>query len=177
MLSVGTGGHREGFRTIEAGAATWARGRRYSVVMTIAEFEILPPFVGGLLIGTAATLVLWLNGKIAGISGIVARLFTRVAADTAWRAFFTLGMVSGGCVAFRLSARAAEFESHSGGAELIAAGLCVGLGTRLGGGCTSGHGVCGIARQSRRSIIATLTFMAMAFATVWIKTHVVGRVA
>ena len=145
--------------------------------MTIAEFEALPSFVGGLLIGTAATLVLWLNGKIAGISGIVARLFTRVAGDTAWRALFLLGMVAGGGAVFRLSARAAEFESRTSGVVLVVAGLCVGLGTRVGGGCTSGHGVCGMARLSRRSIVATLTFMATAFATVYVVNHLVGGAA
>lgn len=142
--------------------------------MTNADYAALPAFAGGLLIGLAATLVLWLNGKVAGISGIVARLFTHVPGDRAWRALFVLGLVAGGAWIFRLNARAAEFESSAGTLELALAGLLVGVGTRVGGGCTSGHGVCGMASGSRRSIVATLVFMATGFATVYVVRHVLG---
>lgn len=129
---------------------------------------------GGMLIGLAAT-VLWLGlGKTAGISGIISRALT-AAEDRAWRIAFLLGLVSAGLLV-RVVYPAFLFDLHvsSSGPLLITAGLLVGFGTRLGNGCTSGHGVCGLARLSARSIVATLVFMATGMATVWIVRHITG---
>jgi hypothetical protein len=136
------------------------------------HFTPVPALAGGVLIGLGAVLVLFLNGKVAGISGIVARLFTGVAGDTAWRVAFLAGMLAGGAATFAASAQFAAFELRAGWARILAAGFLVGLGTRLGGGCTSGHGVCGMARGSPRSIAATLAFMAAGFVTVYVMHHV-----
>ncbi|HET6195031.1 MAG TPA: YeeE/YedE family protein, partial [Acetobacteraceae bacterium] len=129
--------------------------------------------LGGLLIGLAAA-VLWLaNGRIAGISGIVGALPSARSGDVAWRVAFLGGLI----VSPLLWAALAGPPVVSLEASLptvIAGGLLVGFGTRLGGGCTSGHGVCGLARFSRRSIVATCVFMVAGFATVFVARHVVG---
>ena len=149
----------------------------------IVHFTPVPALLGGILIGLSAVLVLYLNGRIAGISGIVARIFKRVPVDTAWRALFLLGMVAGGAAVF-LTAEpfdfeyGAAFESVRGWGGMIVAGFLVGVGTRVGGGCTSGHGVCGLARGSFQSLVAVLTFMAAGMGTVYLLRHVfTGEVA
>lgn len=126
--------------------------------MEVHNFTPLSGFGGGLLIGAAAVLLLWLNGRVAGISGIVAGIFSRPSPDVAWRAAFIAGMLTMafGWMALRGATLPLVIESNY--AELVLAGLLVGFGTRLGCGCTSGHGIVGIARFSRRSIAATLTF-------------------
>ena len=130
---------------------------------------------GGLLIGGAAALLLMLTGRIAGVSGMFATMVRIADAGPPWKlaAAFIVGLPIGAALT-SLLVRRPDIEVTSSVPLLIAAGLLVGFGTRLGNGCTSGHGVCGIGRLSPRSIAATLTFMAAAIATVFITRHVVG---
>ena len=130
---------------------------------------------GGLLIGTAAALLLLLTGRIAGVSGMVATATRVGAGGTPWSqaTAFLVGLPIG-AVLIALLVRTPEVIVTSSVPLLIVAGLLVGFGTRLGNGCTSGHGVCGMARLSPRSIAATATFMASAAATVFILRHVIG---
>jgi uncharacterized protein len=137
--------------------------------------SILLPLLGGALIGLSASLLLWANGRVAGISGIVSALLAPVRGDISWRALFFGGLLSGGLLLAWLrpgSFAAPAPLSLGGGALLVTAGLLVGFGSRLGRGCTSGHGVCGISRGSVRSIAATLTFMATGALTVFLVRHV-----
>ena len=130
---------------------------------------------GGLLIGGAAALLLMLTGRIAGVSGMFATVVRIADAGPPWKlaAAFIIGLPIGAALT-SLLVRKPDIEVTSSVPLLIAAGLLVGFGTRLGNGCTSGHGVCGIGRLSPRSIAATLTFMAAAIVTVFIVRHVVG---
>lgn len=130
--------------------------------------------VGGVMIGAAAVLLLWLNGKVAGISGIVGSTLTDFSTASRWRWFFLAGLILGGGVALYQVIGIEHIVLRASTPTLLLAGLLVGFGTRLGSGCTSGHGVCGIGRLSRRSIIATATFMAVAIATVFVQRHVLG---
>ena len=138
---------------------------------------LFPAFAigGGLLIGAAAALLLMLTGRIAGVSGMFATVVRIADAGPPWKlaAAFVIGLPIGAAIT-SLLVRRPDIEVTSSVPLLIAAGLLVGFGTRLGNGCTSGHGVCGIGRLSPRSIAATLTFMAAAIATVFITRHVVG---
>ena len=128
---------------------------------------------GGALIGLAAALLLWLNGRIAGISGIVGGLLRPVAGDTAWRVAFVLGLLLAP-LAYGLVTTLPALQVDAGYGLLVLAGLLVGVGTRYGAGCTSGHGVCGLSRLSVRSLGATVTFMAAGFATVFLVRHVIN---
>lgn len=134
------------------------------------SFTPLPAAIGGILIGTASALSLALNGKIPGISGIFSRCLTMKKADTAWRVLFLIGIIGGAIIAFQLEPKNRPLHTASLG-NLVAAGLLVGFGTRLGGGCTSGHGICGIGMGARDSLIATLIFMAVGMLTVFIIRH------
>ncbi len=125
---------------------------------------------GGLLIGIAAALFLLLNGRIAGISGILGGLFKPVAGDIAWRIAFLLGLVSSP-ILYSLVAPLPEIQVSASFPVLVVAGLLVGVGTRYGSGCTSGHGVCGLSRFSPRSLAATAAFMLAGFLTVFIVRH------
>lgn len=130
---------------------------------------------GGLLIGVAATLLLLLTGRIAGVSGLVAT-FVRIAdAGPPWRlaAAFLVGLPLGAALV-SIAVRRPEISVTSSVPLLVAGGLLVGFGTRLGSGCTSGHGVCGIGRLSPRSVVATATFMTAAIATVFVTRHLVA---
>ncbi len=127
---------------------------------------------GGILLGISATLMLLINGKVAGISGILTGLMTPKTKDFAWRLLFALGMISGGVVAVFVFGGEAPIEFETSSVMLAVAGLLVGMGTRLGNGCTSGHGICGIGRLSKRSIVATCVFMAVAGVTVFIRFHI-----
>lgn len=130
--------------------------------------------LGGAIIGLAASLLLLGAGRVAGISGIVGGLLLPQAGDAAWRAVFVAGLLAGG-LGLRLIAPAlVTNELPRSAAALIAAGFLVGFGTRLGNGCTSGHGVCGISRGSMRSVVATVTFMATGIATAWVMANVFG---
>jgi len=125
---------------------------------------------GGALIGLAAALFLLLNGRIAGISGVLGGLLKPLKGDIAWRVAFVLGLV-GAPLVYGLFAALPVPEIDAGNAALIAAGLLVGVGTRYGSGCTSGHGVCGLSRLSPRSLVATACFMGAGFACVFVIRH------
>ena len=125
---------------------------------------------GGLLIGLATALLLLLSGRIAGISGIVGGLLRPGKGDVAWRIAFVAGLLAAPLV-FSLAAPLPTVVIDAGTTTLIAAGLLVGLGTRYGSGCTSGHGVSGLSRGSPRSIVATVSFMAAGFLTVFLVRH------
>jgi uncharacterized protein len=128
---------------------------------------------GGALIGLAAALFILLNGRIAGISGIVGGLIVPSRGDIAWRAAFVIGMLAAP-TAWLLVAAAPAMQIDADYPLLIVAGLMVGIGTRYGSGCTSGHGVCGLSRLSLRSLAATFAFMAAGFVTVFIVRHLIG---
>lgn len=136
--------------------------------------DIVPPLLGGALIGLASALLLVLSGRIAGISGIVGGLIRPQPGEVGWRAAFVGGLVGAGLLMAFVLPGAFPAAAFSNLAVMAAAGLMVGLGARLGSGCTSGHGVCGIGRFSARGIVATLTFMATGTATVFVLRHVVG---
>ena len=143
--------------------------------MTIDWINFTPwtALAGGVLIGTAAGLFVLLNGRIAGISGLLASLLERGAEGRGEKALFLLGILLAPlCWLLMAELPAAEFQTNWLG--LLAAGLLVGIGTRYGSGCTSGHGVCGISRLSPRSVVATLAFMAAGFATVFVLRHLLG---
>ncbi len=128
---------------------------------------------GGLMIGIATALFLVFNGRIAGISGIVGGLLTPARGDIAWRLAFVGGLVLSPLV-FSSIAPLPQVHIEAGYPVLILAGLLVGIGTRYGSGCTSGHGVCGLSRRSPRSMVATAAFMFAGFVTVYIVRHLVG---
>jgi uncharacterized membrane protein YedE/YeeE len=141
--------------------------------MDHAHFTPVASLVGGLLIGLASALLWILNGRVAGITGIVGELYRRTPGESRWRIAFIAGLLGGGAVMHLL--RPASFGlPHGGTGTLIVAGLLVGYGTRLGNGCTSGHGLCGVSRLSPRSIAATCIFMAVGMATVFVVRHVGG---
>lgn len=128
---------------------------------------------GGALIGISASLMLAFNGRVTGISGIVGGLLSPTAGDVMWRALFVVGLLAGGALA--LAATPAAFTAGGGSlATIVAAGLLVGFGTRVGNGCTSGHGVCGISRLSPRSLAATMTFIGAGAITVLVSRAVSG---
>ncbi len=126
---------------------------------------------GGMLIGLSASLLFFLNGRIAGISGILSGVFFPAKGDVFWRVAFIAGLLAGGILAPLVFQRDFVFELNAPLPIVLLGGLLVGFGTRLGSGCTSGHSVCGIARFSWRSIAATITFMLMAILTVAITRH------
>lgn len=135
---------------------------------------LLMAVIGGLIIGMSSIILLAFNGRIAGISGIVAGFFEGRGEERSWRAVFLGGMLLGGVVLYLFDPTLfGASEGRSTGA-LIAAGLLVGYGTRLGSGCTSGHGICGLSRLSIRSLVAVLTFMFTGAVTVYIVQHVLG---
>lgn len=125
---------------------------------------------GGLLIGIAAAAFLLFNGRIAGISGILGGLLRPAPGDIAWRVAFLTGLVLAPLV-YQLQAPLPSVHIEASGMTLVLAGLLVGLGTRYGAGCTSGHGVCGLSRRSVRSLVATASFMAAGFAVVYLVRH------
>ncbi|MEX3814991.1 YeeE/YedE family protein [Paraburkholderia sp. BR13439] len=137
------------------------------------HFTPIASLCGGLLIGVAAAAMVLLLGRIAGISGIVGGLLRWTKRDGAWRAAFVVGLVVAALIARAVDAPVAITVDASWPA-VIAAGLLVGIGTRYGSGCTSGHGVCGISRGATRSLVATVTFMAAGFVTVYIIRHLLG---
>jgi uncharacterized membrane protein YedE/YeeE len=127
-----------------------------------------------MLIGLAAVLLLLANGRIAGISGIVGGLLTRATADMGWRVAFVVGLWLGAIVYWLIRGEVFTVQLVATWPVMLIGGLLVGFGTRMGGGCTSGHGVCGIARLSKRSTVATLVFMGAGIATVFITRHVLA---
>ncbi len=138
------------------------------------NFLLVAGLAGGAAIGLGAAVMLYFNGRIAGISGILGGLLQKVSSDTVWRLAFLLGMPAGVWLTTLLRGTPLTIELNASPLLLIIAGVLVGFGTRLGSGCTSGHGVCGLARLSPRSLAATGTFMAVAAITVYVMRHVVG---
>jgi uncharacterized protein len=140
----------------------------------MSNFTPFASLAGGILIGISAAAMLLFSGKIAGISGILAGVLRPVKSDTAWRLCFVLGLFAGGLLLRVLLPRAFEFGTIRSMGALTVAGLLVGAGTRLANGCTSGHGVCGVARLSARSMLATAIFMATGAAVVYVVNHLLG---
>ena len=128
---------------------------------------------GGLLIGAAAAMLLLFNGRIAGVSGILGGLLRPMAGDIGWRMAVVFGLV-GAPLVYGLAAPLPSVHVDAGMTTLVVAGLLVGVGTRYGSGCTSGHGVCGLSRLSPRSMAATAAFMIAGFVTVFIARHLFG---
>jgi len=128
---------------------------------------------GGALIGLAAVMFVLLNGRIAGISGVLGGLLSPARGDIAWRVLFLLGLFAAPWL-WRTVTAWPPVTIDASTVATIAAGLLVGFGTRLGSGCTSGHGVCGLSRLSPRSLVATLTFMAAGFVAVWVIRHLLA---
>ena len=160
------------------------------MTLDLNAFTPASALAGGAVIGLAAAMLLLFNGRIAGISGIVGGLLRPKAGDVRWRMAFLIGLIAAPWVyqvvvllpASRLLtvteytqlALLTLTQIQADTLTLIAAGLLVGVGTRVGSGCTSGHGVCGLSRLSARSLVATLTFMAAGFATVFVVRHLFG---
>ncbi|EHH1242775.1 YeeE/YedE family protein [Vibrio parahaemolyticus] len=128
---------------------------------------------GGILLGISVTILLLVNGKIAGISGIMNGIMSPKKGDYSWRLLFAVGMIAGGLISVLMLGVAVPSTANLSLGMVIAAGLLVGIGTRLGNGCTSGHGICGMGRLSKRSIVATCVFMAVAGLTVFVRLHLV----
>ncbi|WP_026354435.1 YeeE/YedE family protein [Massilia niastensis] len=143
--------------------------------MTIDWTSFTPwmSLAGGLMVGLATVMFLLLNGRIAGISGILGGLLRPARGDVAWRLAFIGGLVISPLL-FSLAAPLPEGRVEASNPVLLMAGLLVGIGTRYGSGCTSGHGVCGLSRRSPRSVAATIAFLCAGFVTVYFVRHVIG---
>jgi uncharacterized membrane protein YedE/YeeE len=139
----------------------------------MTEFTPFASLVGGILIGLAAILLMALHGRIAGMTGILSGVIPPVTGDWPWRAAFLAGSVAGP-LAYLLAGNEIDFSVPVSTAMMIASGFIVGIGVIFGSGCTSGHGICGIARFSPRSIVATVSFMAAGLVTVYVIRHVIG---
>lgn len=135
-----------------------------------AEFTPLASLIGGVLIGLSAALFILFHGRIMGVSSILGGLVAPLKGDVSWRLTFLAGLIAAPVLA-RLLGVLPQAEISAGAFELMVAGVLVGFGTSLGSGCTSGHGVCGIARLSPRSIVATLVFVGVGMATVYLRHH------
>lgn len=141
----------------------------------ITEFTPFTAIAGGALIGAGAVLAMLLLGRVAGISGIVAgALFPASLDEWAWRAAFLAGMIMSPVLYTLVMGQGPQFAMPGSTATSVVAGLLVGIGVTFGAGCASGHGVCGLARLSSRSIVATSVFMVMAVATVYVTRHLIG---
>jgi uncharacterized membrane protein YedE/YeeE len=145
--------------------------------MHIESFTPLPSLLGGILIGLSASLLLLSHGRVAGISGIYAGVLPPRAKGSAFRIWFLAGLFLAGLVTRLVWPSAFASLPVAGLGVTAVAGLLVGFGTRLGGGCTSGHGVCGLSQLSARSLVATLAFMATGMATVYVVRHLLGGVS
>jgi uncharacterized membrane protein YedE/YeeE len=139
--------------------------------MQIINFTPLSALLGGALIGLAAAAMWWLLGRITGISGILGNALNARGLDLAWRAAFIAGLLASGIIAAAVFSGAVHFQMEAGYVRAVIAGLIVGFGTQMGGGCTSGHGVCGVSRLSLRSLAATGIFMAAGFFIVFVIRH------
>ena len=144
--------------------------------MEIVNFTPVSALIGGALIGLSAAFLLWSQGRIAGISGIVGGLTRPVRGDIAWRVVFVIGLVLGGLLyrLLGLGVGVEHIQSVVSPGLLVLAGLLVGIGATLGAGCTSGHGICGLARRSPRSLVATLSFMGSGLVTVLVVRQLMG---
>ena len=132
----------------------------------MTEFEVAMPLAGGILIGVAAAMTLLFSGKIAGISGIFGGMLFQQGVERTWQTVFVAGLIAGGVLLYNINTEYFEDSSGRGLVAVTIAGLLVGIGTRVSGGCTSGHGVCGIGRLSSRSLAATVTFVVAGMAMV-----------
>lgn len=142
----------------------------------MTDFTPAMSAAGGLLIGVSAAVLMLGLGRIAGVSGILGAVFSRGGEPASWRFAFLFGLPIGAAlIALSGGSAAPTIDIPAGRAMLVIAGLLVGFGTQLGSGCTSGHGVCGISRGSRRSITATAVFMGTGFATVYVVRHLLGQ--
>jgi len=140
----------------------------------MSHFTPIPSLIGGALIGLSTSMLLLFNGRVAGVSGILGGVLIRRAGDVAWRLFFLAGLVAGGALMAQVHPSAFPSAPLRSAPVIVLAGLLVGYGTRLGNGCTSGHGVCGISRMSARSIVATIVFMTAGMISVFITHHLLG---
>ena len=138
----------------------------------MGDFTPVGGLVGGLLIGLAVALMLLLNGRLAGVSGIVGGLLAPKAGDTGWRVAFVAGLILGALAYVLLSGGPVTVDVLASPPAIVLGGLLVGFGTRMGSGCTSGHGLCGLALFSRRSAVATGVFFGVAIVTVFLTRHV-----
>ena len=141
--------------------------------MEIVNFTPIPALIGGALIGLASALLLLLTGRMAGVSGILGGLLPPASGDTTWRLAFITGLMLGG-LGFVYLGGVSTISIEADTPLLIAAGLLVGVGTRLGSGCTSGHGICGVGRMSPRGIVATCIFVGVAMVTVFVTRQIIG---
>ena len=139
----------------------------------MTEFTPLLSLLGGVLIGLSAVMLMAMHGRVAGMTGILTGVIPPAAADWRWRAAFLAGAIVAP-VLYLAAGGTIPFEVPVSTAALVFGGLLVGIGVHFGNGCPSGHGVCGLARLSPRSLVAVLTFMATAFATVFVIRHVIG---
>lgn len=141
--------------------------------IALTEFTPLMSFAGGLLIGLSALLLMLTWGRIAGMTAIIGGILPPLGADWSWKAAFLAGAILAP-FALSMSGYTVEYAVPVSTTALVVGGLIAGIGVTFGSGCTSGHGICGIARLSRRSIAATATFMAFAIATVFVIRHILG---
>ena len=139
--------------------------------MTIVDFTPWSALAGGALIGLAAAGMWWLYGRLAGVSSVLGMAMTSRGEEFAWRAAFIAGLFLAGLTAVVLLPGQVHFRLDAGYGQVLLAGALVGLGTQMGSGCTSGHGVCGVSRLSLRSIAGTLLFMAAGMVTVYFWAH------
>lgn len=139
--------------------------------MTILNFTPVPALIGGAMIGLAAAAMWWLLGRLAGVSNILGSAITLRWNDMSWRLAFLAGLFLSGLVAIWLVPGKVRFDLQASYTQVIVAGVLVGFGTQLGGGCTSGHGICGVSRLSKRSVAATLVFMGAGMAAVYFWLH------
>jgi len=144
-----------------------------SMTIDWTSFTPWSAMIGGLIIGAAVSLFVLVNGRIAGISGIVGGLLRPRTGDVVWRFAFVAGLILAP-LAYAIVTTLPSIDIAASDPTLILAGVLVGIGTRYGAGCTSGHGVCGLSRLSPRSIVATVTFMGAGFATVFVARHMIG---
>jgi uncharacterized membrane protein YedE/YeeE len=145
--------------------------------MVIENFTPLPSLVGGLMIGGASALMMLFTGKIAGISGITKGVISddcKTSQERNWRISFLTGLLLGGFLIAQMMPNLTAKVASLNYLQMVIAGLLVGIGTSLGNGCTSGHGICGLARRSPRSLASVVTFMAFGFITVYVLFHVLG---
>lgn len=140
----------------------------------MTEFTPVEAIIGGGLIGIASVLLMGLHGRIAGMTGILAGILPPFSADTGWRIAFLLGAITGPLAIFLITGAPVDFVNPVPLWAMVLGGVIVGIGVNYGSGCTSGHGVCGMARFSVRSITATATFMLSTFITVYVVRHILG---
>lgn len=145
--------------------------------MQIVNFDPISAFIGGLILGGSALMLYLLRGDVAGINGMVTGILKPIKGEVSWRVLFIVGLIIGGIIYRSYGGSITRLEPAVDGYWVVLAGLLVGLGATFGSGCTSGHGICGLARWSVRSLVATLTFMATAILTVFIIRHLLGGLA